>query len=82
MLQRDAQLLERALQETGLEADGDSLSFELAQDNEGFNQDGNHDGSRNQTGKNGNDGEEEIIETTMTWQVDPESGHMRYNILA
>jgi len=82
MLQRDAQLLERALQEAGLEADGNSLSFELAQDNEGFNQDGRHDGSRNKTGKNGNEGEEEIIETTMTWQVDPDSGHMRYNILA
>ncbi len=82
MLQRDAQLLERALQEAGLEADGNSLSFELAQDNEGFSQDGRHDGSRNKTGKNGNEGEEEIIETTMTWQVDPDSGHMRYNILA
>lgn len=82
MLQRDAQLLERALQDAGLEADGDSLSFELAQDNQDFNQDGRHDGSRNKTGKDGNEGEEEIIETTMTWQVDPESGHMRYNILA
>ena len=82
MLQRDAQLLERALQEAGLEADGNSLSFELAQDNEGFSQDGRHDGSRNKTGRNGNEGEEEIIETTMTWQVDPDSGHMRYNILA
>lgn len=82
MLQRDAQLLERALQEAGLEADGDSLSFELAQDNQDFNQDGRHDGSRNKTGKGGNEDEEEIIEATMTWQVDPESGHMRYNILA
>lgn len=83
MLQRDAQVLERALQEAGLEADGDSLSFELAQDNQDFNQDGRHDGSRNPTGKNGDaEGEEEIIETTMTWQVDPESGHIRYNILA
>lgn len=82
MLQRDAQLLERALQDAGLEADASSLSFELAQDNEGFSQDGRHDGSRNKTGRNGNEGEEEIIETTMTWQVDPDSGHMRYNILA
>ncbi len=84
MLQRDAQLLERALQDAGLETDSSSLSFELAQDGQEFNQDGRHDGSRNKAqGKGGNgDGTEEVIETTMTWQVDPESGHIRYNILA
>lgn len=82
MLQRDAHLLERALQEAGLEADASSLSFELAQDGQNFNQDGSHDGSRNQARSQNGAGEEETIETTMTWQVDPQTGHMRYNILA
>lgn len=84
MLQRDAQILERALQDAGLEADGNSLSFELAQDGQDFSQDGRHDGDRNKTGLNGNesDAEETVIETTMNWHVDPSSGHMRYNILA
>ena len=84
MMQRDAQVLERALQEAGIEADGSELSFELAQDNQNFGQDGSHDGSRNKTGggSNGEAGDEEVIETTMTWHVDPDTGHMRYNILA
>lgn len=84
MLQRDAHILERALQDAGLEADGNSLSFELAQDGQNFSQDGRHDGARNQAGHNGNetDVEETVIEATMNWHVDPSTGHMRYNILA
>ena len=82
MLQRDAHVLERALQEAGLDADSSSLSFELAQDNQNFNQNGSHDGSRNQAkGQNSASGDEEIIETTMTWHVDQDTGHMRYNLL-
>ena len=45
----------------------------------------NSQGSRQQGGnKNGSTESEEveIIETTMTWSVDPETGHMRYNIMA
>lgn len=83
MLQRDAHVLERALQESGLDVSADdALSFELADDGD-FNQDGSHDGNRNETAA-GEEGDEtqEIIETTMTWHVDPETGHMRYNILA
>jgi hypothetical protein len=83
MLQRDAHILERAMQATGIEAEGSSLSFELAEDGQGFNQDGRHDGSRNQARSNSGDQQDlEIIETSMTWHVDPETGHMRYNILA
>lgn len=81
MMQRDAQILERALQEAGIDTDGSELSFELAQDDQDFSQDGGHDGSRNEARSGGNE-EEEIIESTMTWHVDPETGHMRYNILA
>lgn len=83
MLQRDAQALERAMQEIGLNADG-GLSFELAQDGHDFNQDGRHDGTRNNTSGGQNDDTPEdldLIESTMTWQVDPETGHMRYDIL-
>lgn len=82
MMQRDAQILERALQNAGIDPDSSSLSFELAQDEQNFNQDGSHDGSRNQTGGGDAEGnDEEIIESTMTWHVDPDSGHMRYDIL-
>jgi flagellar hook-length control protein FliK len=82
MLQRDAQVLERAMQESGFEADGSSLSFELAQDGEGFNHDGRHDGTRNAAGQGGQtDDEELVINTQMNWHVDPETGHMHYNIL-
>lgn len=81
MLQRDAHILERALQDAGLDAGAGSLSFELAQDNQDFQQNGGHDGSRNAANSAGGDNDEEIIETTMNWQVDPATGHMRYNIM-
>jgi len=85
MLQRDAQVLERALQDAGLDADS-GLSFELAQDGEFFDRHNQRGGGHDQggTGRGGQgDGEEmEIIESTMTWLVDPETGHTRYNILA
>lgn len=82
MLQRDAHLLERALQDIGL--DGDSaLSFELAQDGHEFSHDGGHDsGGQSSGSQQGGESPEEIIEATMTWQVDPETGHTHYNILA
>lgn len=83
MLQRDAQALERALQESGLEAEG-NLEFVMADDNQQFSQDGRHDGSRNQAGRGDNDAsgdDEMIIETTMNWVVDPETGHTHYSIL-
>jgi len=85
MLQRDAQILERALQDAGLDTDG-GLSFELAEHGFDFDQHnqrgGGHDNGRT-GGVEGQDGEElEIIETTMNWRVDPETGHMRYDILA
>ena len=82
MLQRDSQVLERALQEAGIESDS-SLSFELAQQDHDFGQDNRRGGGHDQGGKGaGSDANaEEIIESTMTWHVDPETGHMHYNIL-
>lgn len=83
MMQRDSQALERALQEMGLDT-GDGLSFELAEQGFDFQQDNNRGGGHDEggTGAGSENSEEELIETTMTWHVDPESGHMRYNILA
>jgi len=85
LLQRDAHNLERALQDIGLDAES-GLNFELADDGQGFSHDGSHDG-HNGGGRGGGEqadsGEEiEIIESTMTWHVDPETGHMHYSILA
>jgi hypothetical protein len=82
MLQRDAQVLERALQEAGLDADG-GLSFELAEHGFDFDQHNQRGGGHDEggTGSGLNDGEEvEIIESTMTWHVDPETGHTRYDL--
>ena len=85
MLQRDAQVLERALQDAGLDSDG-GLSFELAEDGQFFDQHnqrggGHDDGNLGAQGDN-NDDELEIIETTMTWAIDPETGHTHYSIWA
>lgn len=80
MLQRDADVLQRALSDAGLDSQGD-IAFELAGDQQnthsgrgGENSDGN--GARNDAGEDPN-----LIETTMDWHVDPESGHMRYSLL-
>ena len=84
MLQRDAQVLERALQEAGLDTDG-GLSFELAENGFDFDQQnqrgGGHDKGGTGSGADGND-EMEIIQSTMTWHVDPQTGHTRYDIWA
>lgn len=85
MLQRDGHALEKALQDAGLDTNGDGgLSFELADEGFNFNQDGRHDGSEGgQHGKapNGEESGEDLIESTMTWHVNPETGTMHYNIL-
>lgn len=83
MLQRDAAFLDRALTQAGLDTGGgSSLSFELAQDR-AFDHGGGERGAQGGNG-NGNNGDADdaIIQSTMTWQVDPDTGHVRYNILA
>ena len=84
MLQRDAAVLERALQDAGLDADGSNLSFELAEDGSAFeqNNNGNGNGSSGGGSEDQTDMDEDILHTTMTWQIDPETGHMHYDILA
>lgn len=81
MLQRDAQILERSLQGMGMDT-GSGLSFELAQDNM-FQNDGDRGGENYQSGKSadGKDSLETVIESTMTWSVDPQTGMQHYNIL-
>lgn len=84
MLQRDSAALERSLQEMGLDLSDGGLSFELAE--QGFDFDdhnqrgGGHD--KGGTGAGGDQAEEEIIESTMTWHVDPDTGMTRYDIWA
>lgn len=82
MLQRDAQILERSLQDIGLDTD-QGLSFELAQDSHEFGHDGSHDGHQGGGSGNGTaEGDEiEIIETTMNWYVDPNTGMQRYDLV-
>lgn len=87
MLQRDGFTLERALQNAGFDARGSDISFELAQGGGDFNpQSGEGGGDENYSGgpKSGAAGEDEgqIVQSTMTWQVDSATGHVRYNIFA
>lgn len=85
MLQRDVLALEKALQDAGLETDSGSLNFEMAENNEGFNSNKDGNGAQGQSGQSANGESEEdllLIETTMTWDVDPETGHVHYSILA
>jgi flagellar hook-length control protein FliK len=85
MLQRDSHALERALQSAGLETNTDSLSFQLS-DNGTFAHDNNGKGSNDSFGggKAGpqNADAADIIQSSVTWQVDPSTGHVRYNIFA
>jgi hypothetical protein len=81
MMQRDAQTLERTLQDAGLDTSG-GLSFELASDGHQFSQNGRHDESH--SGARGKEVEDTgtIIVSSMTWIVNPDTGHMHYNIWA
>lgn len=82
MLQKDSHVLQQALTDSGLDMQGD-ISFELASDSQDFGRDdGQHNnGNGSGRGKSGDD-DGMAIETTMNWHVDPNTGHMHYNILA
>lgn len=85
MLQRDAHALEKALQDAGLDTDSGSLNYEMAAENYAFDSRTRGENSNtNNTDSNADSGEnsEEIIETSMTWDVNPETGHVHYSILA
>lgn len=80
MLQRDAHVLERAIQDIGLDSGG--MEFELAQHEGDFRNDGGHDGNGGYAGGDtGQGNKEEIIETRMDWYVDPQTGLTRYDVL-
>lgn len=86
MLQRDVHVLERTLQNSGIDTAG-GMSLELAQDGNMFGQNGDsRDGGRNDSGggtagANPDDGEI-VTDSTMTLYVDPETGLTHYDIWA
>lgn len=83
MLQRDSHVLERALQDAGLDTDS-GLSFELAHDDSSFDEDrkGGGYGGGGRNSDSGPDDETTILHTHMDIYVDPETGLTRYDILA
>ncbi len=85
MLQRDVAALDRALQDAGFDTGSDSLNYQMAEDDYGFGDrknSQNSDSGTNSASDNMEETEEEIIETTMNWNVDPDTGHVHYNIYA
>lgn len=80
MLQRDADALHRAMAEAGLDTQGD-ISFQLASEHEhsGNGRDGHN--AHNGGAKGEQFADRDLIETVMDWHVDPQSGHVRYDIL-
>lgn len=87
MLQRDAQALERALQQAGLEPGAEGVTFELAQDNGTFARDDSNNGAQDRNFGGGTSGAQdagagEIVQSSVMWQVDPSTGHVRYNLFA
>ncbi|MCI5060242.1 MAG: flagellar hook-length control protein FliK [Alphaproteobacteria bacterium] len=86
LLQRDASSLERTLQDSGFDTDHSSLTFDMAQEGKDFfagkdSHSGENHASKSDTGEP-EDETGTIIESTMTWNVDPATGHVRYSILA
>ena len=86
MLQRDMNALEKALQDAGLETDSGSLNYEMASEDHNFNsnREGNsqNGGTGSSSAENGEELDEDLIQSTMTWDVDPETGHVHYSLLA
>ena len=86
LLQRDMSALEKALQDAGLETDSGSLNYEMASEDYNFNSNrecNSQNGGTGGSGESAENAEEELtIETSMTWDVDPETGHVHYSLLA
>lgn len=80
MLKQDAEILQRALNDAGLDTEGD-LSFELASEDHDFSQDRKQGRSSKQNSNSNDLSDGDIIETSMDWQVDPQTGQMHYNVL-
>lgn len=89
MMQRDSHMLEKALQDSGVDTSSGDLSFELAEDGMFFEQDPNGNGSGGRSGPGstntaGAEGEDQdsIIDVSVNWHIDPQTGMTRYDILA
>lgn len=88
MLQRDAGVLQKALQEMGIDLQGNDLSFNLAQQDSSNGGDASNGQNGSRSHNDGyagfNDGKpSEIIEAQMTQiYVDPRTGMVRLNITA
>ena len=79
LLKQDAEALERALNNAGLDTES-GLEFELANEDHDFHRD--HQGQGHSQRSSREDAlDEDLIETTMDWHVDPKTGHMHYNLL-
>ncbi|MGH1399285.1 MAG: flagellar hook-length control protein FliK [Alphaproteobacteria bacterium] len=90
MMQRDSNALMKSLQEAGINIDSDSgLSFELAQDGSFFDNQDKESGGNGSSGSDSdlgditaNSDDADVIESSMTWEHNPETGHTHYSILA
>lgn len=83
LLQRDAHLLERALQNAGIDTSGgESLNFELAGEGFSFDRGGGQNGGQGSGGTQNGTENAGILETRMDWYVDPDTGLRRYDIIA
>lgn len=85
LLQRDAQTLEKALTQAGIDVSNDSLNFTLAGGESDFmgqeQRQGSHDGYSSDS-ITGADGEDiELIETTLGIEFDPDTGLPRLNMM-
>ena len=85
MLQRDAHMLEKTLENMGLDTDA-GISFELASDSHDFMGHNERGGGHDQGGSGASDvsreSSEDIIETSLMWMIDPETGHTSYDFWA
>ena len=84
MLQRDSHVLQRALNDAGLDVGGNALSFQMAQNGNASGQNsngGSGNGGSGYTGA-GDNGADNVLETTMNWQINPDTGQTHYNIWA
>jgi flagellar hook-length control protein FliK len=84
LLQRDSHVLQKALQDSGVDSPGGgNISFALSKDGGGNNGGGQQNNSGHQNA-GAQSGEENgtIIASTMNWSVDPETGTVHYSLLA
>lgn len=80
MMQRDSTLLQQALHDAGMDSGGNTLSFELSSQSNPFNDRSGGNG-HSQGGRSSAPAEQQVIETTMNWSIDEETGIHHYNLL-